>query len=76
MSKLIDVIIEYNKLSQYEKELFKQVIGFPLKTTDNTSKKDLDSFIKKMGNPVDNVKRPFDPYHLLQTFSSLQNETN
>ena len=29
MSKLIDIIVEYNKLSQNDKELFKQVIDTP-----------------------------------------------
>lgn len=90
MSKLIDIIVEYNKLSQNDKELFKQVIGIPSEKSNEKSKEDMSDFLKRMSE--ENVKkthrrindiirpydltRPFDPSRQIQVFGSLQHATN
>lgn len=90
MSKLIDIIVEYNKLSQNDKELFKQVIGIPSEKSNEKSKEDMSNFRKRMAEesvkkyhtrindiirPYD-LTKPFDPSRQVQLFGSLQHATN
>ena len=90
MSKLIDIIVEYNKLSQNDKELFKQVIGIPPEKSNEKSKEDMSNFRKRMAEesvkkfhtrinditrPYD-LTKPFDPSQQVQIFGSLQHATN
>ena len=90
MSKLIDIIVEYNKLSQNDKELFKQVIDTPSEKSNEKSKEDMSNFRKRMAEesvkkshtrindiirPYD-LTKPFDPSQQVQIFGSLQHATN
>lgn len=90
MSKLIDIIVEYNKLSQNDKELFKQVIDTPSEKSNEKSKEDMSNFRKRMAEesvkkyhtrinditrPYD-LTKPFDPSRQVQLFGSLQHATN
>lgn len=90
MSKLIDIIVEYNKLSQNDKELFKQVIDTPSEKSNEKSKEDMSNFRKRMAEesvkkshtrinditrPYD-LTKPFDPSRQVQIFGSLQHATN
>lgn len=87
MSKLIDIIVEYNKLSQNDKELFKQVIGIPSEKSNEKSKEDMSNFRKRMVEEsmkkphtrINDIIRPYDltkPFDPVQIFGSLQHATN
>ena len=83
MSKLIDIIVEYNKLSQNDKELFKQVIDTPSEKSNEKSKEDMSNFRKRMAEEsmkkfhtrINDTTRPYDltkPFDPVQIFGSLQ----
>lgn len=88
MSKLIDIIVEYNKLSQNDKELFKQVIDTPSEKSNEKSKEDMSNFRKRMAEEsvkkkshtrINDISRPYDltkPFDPVQIFGSLQHATN
>lgn len=87
MSKLIDIIVEYNKLSQNDKELFKQVIDTPSEKSNEKSKEDMSNFrkrmveesLKKPHTRINDIIRPYaltKPFDPVQIFGSLQHATN
>lgn len=87
MSKLIDIIVEYNKLSQNDKELFKQVIDTPSEKSNEKSNEDMSNFRKRMAEEslkkfhtrINDITRPYDltkPFDPVQIFGSLQHATN
>lgn len=75
MSKLINIIVEYNKLSQNDKELFKQVIGISSEKVVEKTDQGMKDFLKKVTEESikksnDKHKTFIDPYTLIRPYDS------